>query len=164
MNVRNKWLLGVVSAGLIGAAALWEGGVDGEVSKPYKDIGGVVTVCYGYTGKDIEDRPYSKTECEKLLRNELREHAEGVLGCIKQPLNINQYEAFTLMAYNVGVNGFCNSRAVRLFNQGYSKEACRAMAYGPEGKPAWSYVKGKYVRGLHNRRIYEMNKCLSPIN
>lgn len=157
MHPANKWLLGVASASLIASTAQWEG-----VSyTPYVDIAGITTVCYGYTGKDIEQgRRYTKDECRSLLSNELKEHGHGVLKCVSRPLKEHEYSAFTLFAYNVGVSGACNSRAIRLFNEGKTKEACDALAFSPTGKPAWSYVKGKFVQGLHNRRLYERSWCL----
>lgn len=155
MNVRNKYLVGVVSATLVGGAALWEG-----VSyTPYKDIGGVVTVCHGYTGI-IENRAYTPQECTTLLKRELDKHGKGVLACITQPLKQHEYDAFTLMAYNVGVTAFCQSTTVKHFNAGNVYEACNAIAYTPAGKPNWSYVQGKFVQGLHNRRMYERSICL----
>ena len=158
MHPSNKWLIGFAGAALISGAALWEG----KRNIPYKDLAGVLTVCYGYTGKDINrNKKYSDKECEILLRKEIVEHSAGVLQCINRPLKENQYNAFVLMAYNIGTAGFCGSRAARLFNEGKSEEACKAIAYTPSGAPAWSYVnKTQFVQGLHNRRLYEMKMCL----
>ena len=157
MHPANKWLIGVASAALIGSTALWEG----ERLVPYEDIGGVVTVCYGYTGNDIDrSKTYTRDECRKLLSTEVKEHGMGILKCVKAPMKEHHYNAFTLFAYNVGVSGACNSRAIRLFNEGKISEACDALAFSPSGKPAWSYVNGKFVQGLHNRRLYERSWCL----
>jgi lysozyme len=161
MHPANKWLLGIASATLVASTVRWEG----VEYTAYTDIANVVTVCSGYTGKDIIlDKKYSKEECDVLTRQELVKHGEGVLACIKIPMKEHQYNAFTLFAYNVGVAGACNSRAMRLFNTGQIKEACNAIAYGPDGKPAWSYVNGKYIQGLHNRRLYERFMCLGTPN
>lgn len=155
MNVKNKIFITSVSAALLGGAALWEG-----VSyKPYKDIGGITTVCYGNT-KNIENRIYTNSECKKLLATELMEHGKGVFQCINVPMKQNEYDAFTLMAYNVGVNAFCSSSTVKLFNAGYKQQACNAIAFTPNGNPNWSYVNGKFVQGLFNRRLYERQMCL----
>lgn len=141
---------------LLSGAALWEG----TRYYAYRDLGGIPTVCQGYTGKGIIfGKKYTPSECNAFLRSELLEHSQGVLKCINQPLTENQYNAFTLMAYNIGVSGFCSSRAAKLFNQGRTAEACRAIAYTPSGSPAWSYVNGVFVQGLHNRRLYEMSMC-----
>jgi lysozyme len=153
----NKWLIGVASTALISSAAMWEG----EKNEPYLDVGGIPTVCMGYTGKDITwGKHYSHEECNGLLRKELVDHANGVLNCITQPLAVNEYNSFTLMAYNIGVVGFCSSRTARLFNEGKRAEACDAIAFSPNKQPNWSYVNGKFVKGLFNRRLYERSMCL----
>ena len=157
MELRNKVFLGALSSVLVGGAMLWEG-----VSyKPYVDIAGVLTVCHGYTGGDITQRTYTAEECRTLLEKELYTHSKKILECINVPLTQNEFDAYSLFAYNVGVKGFCSSSALRLLNQDKRKEACNAIAYTPNGNPNWSYVNGKFVQGLHNRRKYERNICLS---
>lgn len=159
MNIlsANKWLVGAASASLVAAATLWEG----TRYYAYKDIVGIPTVCMGYTGSGIVfGRKYTHEECTAFLKKELYIHSTGLLKCVKRPLKENEYNAYTLFAYNVGVSGACSSRAIRLFNEGRNAEACRALAYSPSGSPAWSYAGGKFVQGLHNRRIYEMRMCL----
>jgi lysozyme len=157
VNVANKWLVGTVSASLIASATLWEG----TKYYAYKDIVGVPTVCMGYTGTGIIfGRKYSQAECNAFLKQELIHHSTGLLKCINKPLKENEYNAYTLFTYNVGIAGACSSRAIRLFNEGKNVDACRALSYGPTGDPAWSYAGGKFVKGLHNRRIYEMKMCL----
>lgn len=161
----NKKFIGVVTASLIGSAAMWEG----TKYEAYVDLAGVPTVCMGYTGKGIIfGKKYSHEECTSFLRTELAEHGRGVLECITKPLEEHTYNAFTLMTYNVGVSGFCGSRAVKLYNQGYYKEACYAMYKDSKGKPVWSYatVDGKltFVKGLQNRRKYEAAMCLGDPN
>lgn len=153
----NKWLIGTISATLLASATVWEG----TEYYAYKDIVGVPTVCQGYTGKGIIfGRKYSAEECNTFLRTDLIEHSTGVLNCVTKALTIEQFNAFTLMAFNVGVKGFCGSRAVKLFNEGKTKEACWAMSNGPDGKPVWSYGDGKFIQGLYNRRVYERSMCL----
>lgn len=160
MHPLNKALLGYVSAALVAGACLWEG----TKYEAYYDTGGVPTVCTGRTKDVIFGKKYTPEECSKYLREELAEYGKGVLSCITQPLKQYEFDAFTLMAYNVGIQGFCGSRAVKLFNAGKNAEACNAMAYGPKGEPVWSYDNGKYIQGLHNRRKYEMRMCLGDLN
>lgn len=157
----NRWLIGTATAALIGAATLWEG----VRYVPYVDLAGIPTVCMGYTGKGIvKGRRYSPEECNGFLRKELNIHSQGVLSCITKPLTVNEYNAFTLMAYNVGVSGFCSSETVKQFNLGNNKLACARMATNSRGQPAWSYVKRKFVPGLHKRRLYEREMCLGGIH
>lgn len=153
----NKWLIGVASAALIGGATLWEG----TKYDPYYDVAGVPTVCMGYTGPGITfGKRYSHEECTKLLKQELVEHGNGVLQCITRPMKENEYNAFTLMAYNIGVSAFCGSTTARLFNSGNSQLACDRIAFASDGSPNWSYAGGKFYKGLHNRRLYERSMCL----
>lgn len=156
MHPANKWLIGAIPAALLSGAMLWEG----KRNDPYVDLANILTVCYGHTGSDIQRRRYSDEECNKFLKNDLIKHSVPVLQCINQPLSVQQYSAFVLMAYNIGGASFCKSSTVRLFNEGKVEAACRIMAYTPQGKPNWSYVGEKFVQGLHNRRIFEMKMCL----
>lgn len=153
----NKWLIGVASAALIGGATLWEG----TKYEPYYDVAGVPTVCMGYTGPGITfGKRYSHEECTKLLKQELVEHGNGVLQCINKPMKENEYNAFTLMAYNIGVRAFCGSTTARLFNAGNTQLACDRIAFASDGSPNWSYAGGRFYKGLHNRRLYERSMCL----
>lgn len=158
MHPANKWLVGLVSSSLITGASLWEG----TRYYAYKDLAGIPTVCQGHTGNGITfGRKYSPAECSAFLRSDLTKHSNGVLACINKPMKENEFNSFTLFAYNIGISGACGSRAFAQFNAGNVKEACKAMAFSPQGAPVWSYVNGTtFVQGLHNRRLYEMNMCL----
>jgi len=156
MNQANKWLIGTVSAALVSGAALLEG----YSPKVYRDVGGVATYCYGETENVLLGKTYSKQECQALLKTRLAEYGAGVLKCTSVPLTQNQYDAFTLFTYNVGVSGFCNSRANKLLSERKYEAACTALAFGPKGEPVWSFAGGKFVQGLQNRRVYEMKLCL----
>ena len=135
--------------------------LEGVKFKPYTDLAGIPTVCSGYTGPGIDkNKTYSAEECNAFTRKELVTHGNGVLKCINKPLSELEYNAFTLFAYNIGVGAFCSSRTAKLFNEGRTKDACYAIAYTPNNQPNWSFVDGKFVQGLHNRRQYEMRMCL----
>lgn len=151
---RNKWLVGAVSAALISSASMWEG----TRYVPYDDVVGVLTVCQGYAGKDVvKGKTYTKDECATLLERELASHGKGVLECTKVPLNQHQYDAFTLFAYNVGVNAFCGSKSVlKPLNEGNYPLACKGLL-------RWVYADGKYVQGLANRRQYEYKMCMGQL-
>lgn len=157
----NKWLIGAASAALIGGATLWEG----VRYVPYYDVAGVPTVCMGYTGTGITfGKRYSHEECTKLLKQELIEHGNGVLSCITRPMKENEYNAFTLMAYNIGVKAFCGSTTAKLFNSGNTSLACDRIAFSSDGSPNWSYAGGKFYKGLHNRRLYERLMCKGGVD
>lgn len=157
MNQTNKWLLGTVSAATIGGVAYWEG----LQTHAYLDIGGVPTVCFGYTGKDIDmNKIYTVDECRTKLVAQIQAKSKGVLECINVPIKQNEYDAYTIFSYNVGVSAFCNSSSVKALNAGNHTVACNLLANNPNGSPNWSYVKGKYIKGLQARRQYEKAMCL----
>lgn len=132
---------------------------EGVRFKPYYDIAGVLTVCYGHTGNDIvKNKTYTEQECLEFLRKDTERHMNVVQSCSTRPMNVNQLVAFTSFDFNTGA--WCSSRSKREFNAGNEDEACRALAFQPSGKPAWSYINGTtYVEGLHKRRIREMDRC-----
>jgi lysozyme len=149
VNQSNKWLIGFIPAAMVAGATLWEG----TRYIAYRDIVGVPTVCQGYTGKDIVfGKKYSPEECKVFLTKELKAHTEGMLKCIKVPINESQYIAYGLFTYNVGVGAFCGSTALKLLNQKKFTESCNALLN-------WTYAGGKFVQGLQNRRQYEAAIC-----
>lgn len=155
MNLKNRALIGVISASLAGAATLWEG----NPRVPYDDIVGVLTVCQGYTGKDIiRNKTYTVAECDAINRNSLLKHRKEMLECVNVPITSYEADAYTLFVYNVGSPAFCKSKSVLgNLNAGNHKAAC-------EGLLQWTYAGGKHVKGLLNRRIYERKMCLGELN
>lgn len=149
MNVANKWLIGLTTGGLISGAVFLEGDYN-KYLDPYKDIGGIPTVCSGHTGKDVVmGQKWTPESCKEVLQKDLVKAGNGILQCVTVPLNINQYNALTLFAYNVGVPSFCKSNTVlKPLNQGKYEEAAKGMY-------KWVYVDGKYSKGLYNRRMKE---------
>ena len=151
MILKNKLFISAIGAVLISGVTLWEG----TRYVPYKDVTGIPTVCQGYTGKEVVvGKTYSKEECNVLLRKALKEHAEGMLECVKVELTQNEFNAYTMFTYNVGVGAFCKSSLLKKLNNNDRIGACNGLL-------AWSYAGGKYVQGLNNRRQYERNLCLS---
>lgn len=125
---------------------------------PYIDIAGVKTVCYGHTGKDIENRRYSQAECNAFLEKDIIRHMKRVESCSTREIPDKMLQAFTSFDFNTG--GWCGSRSNREFNAGNYKEACYAMSHAPSGKPAWSYINGStFVPGLYRRRLRETGVC-----
>lgn len=153
MNLANKWFIGAISSTLIASVSLWEG----TRYYAYHDIVGVPTVCQGYTGPNIVfGRKYSAEECKAFLMQEIQTHAKGMLECVTVPLTENQFNAFTLFTYNIGVNGFCKASLTKKLNNGDIVGAC-------DGLMAWVYADGKVVEGLRNRRAFEREMCLRDV-
>lgn len=164
MQKRNMWLLGLlVPASLFGSIAMYESSGK-HVGKPYKDVGGVWTVCDGYTGKDIQpNKWYTPEECKVITAKAIAEHGKGVLACVKVPISQKEYEAYTSFAYNVGTSAFCSSNILRTLNSGNRSMACQGLYVHPNGKPAWSHAGGKFYQGLQNRRLAEYKTCMQGV-
>lgn len=160
-GLKSKAATAVVAALLVSLPAD-EGGVNGGFSKPYIDMAGVKTVCYGHTGKDIENRVYTKAECEAILVKDIEKHLANVNRCLQREVPTSMLIGFTSFDFNTG--GFCISRAMREAKAGNYREACNAMAHNPSGRPAWSYVNGdRFVPGLYNRRLREVKECVKNV-
>lgn len=174
---------GSALAGAIGAAVLlatpliasWEG----KSNDPYRDIAGVMTVCYGETR--VTMRQYSDAECRAMLKKAVegfaRPVAESTPTIAGRPA---QLAAATSLAYNIGMGAYRASSARRLFLAGDMKAAC--LAFAPFNKTSVSapamrmlVAKGERcsrkpdgrflctVRGLTNRRADEIKLCLEGL-
>lgn len=152
MNFRHIGMV-VGSVGVIGSAGFigyWEG----LETKPYRDVGGVWTVCYGETA--VEMREYTKAECEEMLKERVAEFYAAVNTRVTYDLPLSTQIAFTSFAYNVGVKAFERSTLLKLANKGDLIGACNQLE-------RWSYVGRMWVRGLNNRRKAEHALCVADL-
>lgn len=136
---------------VMASLGIWEG----REYLPYRDIGGVLSVCEGITDPDDVEagRLYSDAECDALLRKNVELHDKGIETCVAAvPLMPYEREAYVHFAYNVGVYNFCQSTLVRKLKARDYSGACAELS-------RWVYVKGKFVRGLANRRAHERKWC-----
>lgn len=126
---------------------------EGYEPKPYRDIVGVLTVCYGHTG-GVEQRTYTRAECDALLQSDMGKHWAGVSRCIVAPIKDNEAAAVLSLAFNVGTTAVCRSTLVRKINAGAPPaEFCRELF-------KWVYAGGRKVRGLERRRAAEYKLCM----
>lgn len=153
-NGRQK-LVGIVgvtaAAVLLAFVPLKESGPNGPILAPYTDPVGIRTVCDGIT-KNVQERLYTKKECEDLLADELVVHATGALKCLTKPTTPNQRAAYTSFAYNVGITAFCKSTMVRKHNLGDNWAACAEF-------PKWVLGGTQVLPGLVIRRKEERALC-----
>lgn len=126
----------------------------------YYDPPGILTVCYGHTGKDVQaGKQYSLDECRALLDKDMAKAIEAVDHCVPG-LPDNVLAAFGDAAFNLGPAIACDparSTAARLLKAGQIADACRQL-------PRWNKatVGGALVElpGLTKRRAAEMALCL----
>ena len=126
---------------------------EGYEPEPYRDIVGVLTVCYGET-RNIEPRRYSQAECEAKLNSRLGQYLMELSSCVTVPLRRHEWAALLSWSYNVGTAAACKSTLIRKVNSGAAPaEFCAELK-------KWVYAGGKRVRGLVNRREAEYRMCM----
>ncbi len=126
---------------------------EGAEYKPYYDVVGVLTVCYGHTGSDIiPEKIYTKAECHQLLKEDLAIVQRGVDPLIKPALPESTKAALYSFTYNVGVGAFSQSTLLKKLNAGQITGACEELR-------RWVYAGGKKWKGLITRREIEEEVC-----
>nr|WP_306804955.1 lysozyme [Providencia sp. PROV128] len=131
---------------------------EGMVTKPYKDVVNVTTVCFGHTGADIiPTKTYTEAECLALLEKDLSKVRKGVDPLIKVDIDDNTRAAIYSFAYNVGTGAFARSTMLKKLNAGDIAGACNELK-------RWTYAGGKEWKGLITRREIENAVCLGKFD
>ena len=148
----SKAAAGGVLAVLLAAIAFiapWEG----LSTRPYRDVVGVLTWCYGET-RGTPQAEYTQAECAAMLATGVGQFYDGLTRCVHKPLTQGQAVALTSWAYNVGLTAACGSTLVRKLNAGApASEWCAELL-------RWDKAGGKTVRGLTRRREAEYRECI----
>lgn len=143
---------GSLAVGLVGG---WEG----MRTRAYRDVVGVVTVCFGETrGVKMGDK-YTPDECREMLGDALVEFEQGMRKCLTNPdaIPAKSYVAFLSLTYNIGVGGFCKSSIPGKLNRGDVRAACNTL-------PSFNKAGGRVIKGLVNRRADERKLCLQGLS
>jgi lysozyme len=152
-----KKRIAAAAAALVVAAALpvvakWEG----LELKPYYDIVNVKTVCYGET-RGVEDRIYTKAECDVMLAGGLEEFYTKIDPCMPDDVPPKAAGMFLSFSWNVGPGAFCKSQTIQsAFTRKDYAAACRGMNL-------FNKAGGKVVNGLVKRRAEESKLCLAGL-
>lgn len=158
---------------------------DGKVYVAYQDIVGVWTACDGITRGIKKNDRFTGAECDAMLAPELELANSYINRCITVPLSDGERGTYVSAGYNLGQAVMCGwSRAQYLKNPKNKPENCRAYTLNGEQRCAsnvqfalnagrreeacrnllsWSNAGGKFVQGLYNRRMDEMNTCLKAV-
>ncbi len=95
---------------------------------PYRDLGGVWTVGWGHTGKDvIPGQPWTQDQAETAFLADTGGAVEAVNRFAHVPLTQNQFDALVDFAFNVGVHAFSSSTMLKYLNAGAPVAAATAM-------------------------------------
>ena len=150
MTTNNRLLAAAVLATAIAIPA------EGLRQYAYRDPPGILTVCYGTTGKDVvAGKKYSLQECKAFLDRDMLKAVQTVEKC--QPgLPENVLAAFSDAVYNLGPSVACESTAARLLRSGKVIEACDQLPRWNKAKVAGVYVA---LPGLTKRREAERRLC-----
>lgn len=151
--LRNK-IIAAMGGGAIAIAAAVIPSLEGVEHKPYQDVVGVWTVCYGHTGADIiKSKTYTENECQELLNKDLRAAATQIDPLIKRPIPDTTRAALYSFTYNLGAGAFRQSTLLKKINTGDTAGACNELR-------RWTYAGGKQWKGLMNRREIEREVCM----
>lgn len=148
------------SAVVIACCVAAVGNFEGTKHLPYRDMGGVWTVCRGHTGPDvIPGVAWTDDQCKRQDMVDVLKAAAQVNGCINVALPQGAQIAYNDFAYNVGGTAFCRSSMARLENQGLHREACAGLLrYVYVGKVDCR-TAGTRCPGIVKRRQWEYAKC-----
>ncbi|MUO77611.1 glycoside hydrolase family protein [Agrobacterium vitis] len=121
---------------------------EGLRTKAYRDMVGVVTVCYGETkGVKMSDQ-YTPQQCDEMLWKRLKtDYEDPIKKCVPSydaaPLS---WRASSIsLSYNVGVGAFCKSTARNRALKADWLGSCQAMTW-------FNRAGNEVVPGLDSRR------------
>lgn len=157
MSVKNKLLaLGLSSA--LATTGMFIAQHEGLVLGSYIDPVGILTSCYGHTGKELKlNQKFTEAQCLDQLAEDLSKHDKEMMKYIKVAVSDEEHAAYLSFSYNVGVGNFKSSTLLKLLNKEKRVEACNQLTN-------WVFAKGKKLKGLMNRREEEKSLCLSGLN
>lgn len=127
---------------------------------PYRDSGGILTVCRGVTGPDIVDKKrYSEGECEALEGAHYAVAEASARRMFPGYASYNEWQQAALLdwLYNLGENRMTwESTLRRKFNAGDVDGGCDELVRWVNGR-----VRGRLTRltGLVNRREATRELC-----
>lgn len=126
----------------------------------YTDPPGILTVCYGHTGKDVvAGRKFSLEECNAFLNDDMRKAIDTVERC-HPGLPAPVLAAFGDAVYNMGPSVACNSTASRYLSVGRIADACEQLMRWNKARVAGVLVE---LPGLTKRRTIERDLCLEGV-
>lgn len=160
----------------LGLAASHVGEKEGLSLKPYKDLGGVTTWCYGQT-QGPRKASYTQAECDQNLVLMTKEYYDAVRPWIPANAPASVVAGFTSTAVNIGKAGWKGSQFASGFvpapymedlKAGRWKAACDKIAAPWPGKygtaPGYKATIGGYPsKGLGSRRASDAALCRSGL-
>ena len=107
------------------------------------------TVGFGHTEAVVPGTTVNLEQAFKLLKTDISRTERVLSQCIQYPVNQNQFDALTSLAFNIGTIAFANSTLLKCLNEGDLDGVAREWM-------RWKYFHGKVVPGLERRRALEL--------
>jgi len=156
-----------VSAAALVSIATWEGFRD----KAYDDGVGVKTIGFGTTAGVKEGDRITVERAMVVLLRDVNGHSEGIKRCIVGDLFQHEFDAYSSLAYNVGIGAVCKSSIPRKIETKQYEAACRTILDFDKARDCskpkvWSEKRQRWecplvpIRGLTNRRQAEYKQCV----
>jgi len=115
----------------------------------YRDTGGVWTIGWGHTGKDVKSgMEITRAWADVLLEQDVRTAESAVIEAVTRLVSEGQRDALVSFAYNVGAGAFKESTLLRLVNDGKWFAATAEFL-------KWHHDNKTPLRGLLIRRLAE---------
>ena len=134
---------------------------EGKRNNAYRDVVGVVTICYGHTRTAKMGQFKTDEQCNVMLLEEIHEYRDNLLPYFttetrSKRLPDPRLVAYTSLAYNIGWGGAGKSTATRRLNAGNIKGGCDAIQW-------FNKAGGRVWRGLVRRRADEHQICMRGV-
>ncbi len=126
----------------------------------YQCIAGVWSIAWGETDGITQGMTWTEDQCDARFMQQLRRRAARVHAlCTSEP-DENQLGAMVSLSYNIGLEAFARSTALKRHNEGDYQAAARAFALWNKAR-----VNGVLtgVAGLTARRAREAALYLEPV-
>ncbi len=120
---------------------------------------GGFTIGFGHTATAREGGHITREQAEQLLLWDLRAVEDTIRRAVHAPLSQNQFDALVSFVFNIGIENFLNSDALRHINQGEPVAAALSMGLWRRGMSGGRLI---VVDALVRRRAAEAALFLEP--
>ena len=120
---------------------------------------GGFTIGFGHTATAREGGHITREQAEQLLLWDLRAVEDAIRRAVHAPLSQNQFDALVSFVFNIGIENFLGSDALRHINQGEPVAAALSMGLWRRGMSGGRLI---VVDALVRRRAAEAALFLEP--
>lgn len=125
--------------------------------KSYYDDGGILTIGFGHTGKDVyPNQTITEDEANYLFLNDIDKFQKYINNFVKVDITQNMFDALCSICYNIGYSNFATSTLLKKLNSLCYIEAADNFL-------KWKYIKKQVSAGLLRRRQIERSYFLKNI-